>query len=1078
MDNPDFNSVSGLRIRHAKANETKALPKHYARLIPDTLTESILLNNLAGQGVKSRHWKRTLESTSKDMPQAFALKDSKQAAQLFVSAVEKLGPERKIAIWGDYDADGNMSSVELGLLARQLRPDAKDFIEHYIPHRSEGYGLNLAGIDALAAKGVKTLFTVDTGTVAYEAIAHARALGMEVAVLDHHQPRMDEPLPKGALIVNPHRRDQKKAGSLRDLAASGVAWLFAHDVIQLLKEQGKQDQADAIDTGMLTVAAGLGTIPDVVSLQSPLNRLIVKRSLEEINSGRYPAIESLKGLSGIKIVSESNIAFLFGPYLNASGRMDDPTVGMRLLLADTQVAGEDLAKRLQADNDERKQFSNHIILRDAQEKARSFFGKHPDAPLLMVDDAHWLGGVVGIVASRLKEQYTLPVLAGARWRGKDGADYITYSARSIEGANLYQQLTQAFRDLPKGDVVKFGGHAMAAGLTIRADAEERVFDAMAQALGASVKQARAQTSITVAGEVTPDELTVERVRQLFAHGSFGAKITPPRLIVRNVQVKHMREMGDEGEHLRISLGAPDAAKPHPSLAFGTAFRAAGTKLGDLLQDPDRHNQAFDAVIEPYIFQRSNGEDAVGFHLVDASPARTVSQSPAPQDILRAHSERMETFKAQQVAEVDRIKSLPYKMEYLLDPKAAEKDGKTAETQAVLEQLYKAKISFLDTETTGLDIAHPEYGKTNGLTQIAVMRVVKNGKNSNAHYEIASKLFPILPLTPAYFEYERMAARAKKSNLPPPPYDQKRCEYAISPGAKNVTGIGFRRDREDGPIKGMEENGHDVKGARPLYEVAGDVLAFLDDTVPYAFNTSFDARGLVKQFNDVLAAREPIDSKSPHLHIQIHDDGVREDYRTLTDPVAEKLGTRIDGQTPGPFSHYALSANYPDTFLGALWDKGEKSSNRLDSVAPDYGVAFTRSDTAHNALEDILPLPYVLSQQMKRVARKRYDSLTKPALEQKHPDHSQPLLQKLESTPFALKDLYELMVRESDPGASVESGFIENVKKPKARSKASKGDEPEENTEKTVPCSAHPFFRRRKRHGLSGPWELPVGACHR
>jgi single-stranded-DNA-specific exonuclease len=992
---------------------------------------SIILNNLKAHRIDPSEWKQVLGSTSEIVPPPFALKGSKEGAEHFIDALHTLSPSQKIAIWGDYDADGNTASTVLGTLARQLRPDGMENIEHYIPRREEGYGLNIPGIAKLADKGVKSLFVVDTGTVAYEPIAYARSRGMDVVVLDHHQPRPDEALPEGAIIINPHRRDET-ATRLRDLSAAGISWLFARDVEEAYRQRGETKTADAIDHGLITVAASLGTVADVVSLQSPINRYIIEQGLQEMQTGRYPGIEAMKGLFGIRNVRESDIAFAIGPSINASGRLDDPTVGMRMLLATSQAEAEKLAKELTAYNDERKQFSNRIIFRNAEDKATQFMQAHPSSPLLMVEDSHWMGGVVGIVASRLKEHYGLPALVGHAWKGKDNHDYITYSARSIEQVDLFRSLSAAFKTLPEGDVVKFGGHAMAAGLTIRADAKERVLSVMQEALNTPVRKALAQDAMHVAAEITPEDLTVDTVRSFYQFGPYGARIAPPRLLLRNVQSKHVREMGDDGEHLQVALGAPDSSAPYDGLRYGTAFRAKGSLLGELLQDANRHNQAFDVVIEPYVFEKKNGEAAVGYHLIDASPARVVGQSPDPQDILNAHVQRLVEFRSQREAEIARIQSLPLKTEDLVK-------GKSAESQAILKQMYDAHISLLDTETTGLHASHPDHEKTNGLTQIAAGKVVKVGKNGDARYALETKVYVILPVTPAYYAYAARVKESLRNKVEPPPYVMAQNEYVIEQGALNVTGTEFKRASDGGPIKSMIVNGEKV-AARPLYEVAGDIAEFLHGTVPHAYNMPFDARVMIKQFSDVLAAREY--SPDAPAHLQIADDATRENYRKLTEPLHTLVGAdQITPDTPSCFAHMAAPANYCCVLHAALMDKGEKAANKLDDMALRYDVSFLRDPSKHDAHEDISPLFFLISEQLKHFGEKEYGYIVSPDLPTKYPDISNDIRRRLQTKPYTLRDEWELLARSGDPGAKATpcDVIIDDGKKKKKK----KGTEEEE-----------------------------------
>ncbi len=979
-----------------------------AKLLSDVAApvRDVVFKNLKAQNIPSKRWHKVLHTGAKVVPKPFALKDSAAAAGLFVDAIESLAPDHKMAIWGDYDVDGNTASTVLGTLARQLSPEAEKNVLHYIPHRREGYGLNVEGIAKLADEGVKTLFVVDIGTVAHKEIEYARSRGMKVAVLDHHQPRRGQKLPEGALIINPHRLDEKKV-ELKDLSAAGISWLFARDVEETLRRRGKQSH---IDHGLITTAACLGTISDVVSIENPLNRYIIDQGLKEMESGKYPGIEALKGLFGIKKIRESDIAFAIGPSINAAGRMNDPTVGMRMLFAKDQAEAEKLAKELTAYNDERKQFSNQIILSDALQKAEEFVAKHPDAPAILIEDSHWMSGVVGIIASRIKDRYGLPALLGTRYTKPDGQEHISYSARSIDDVHLFNALTAASNILPKDDIIKFGGHAMAAGVTIKADAKDRMVEALFNELKAPVQASRDKDRLKISAVMKPEDLTVDTVSQFYKYGAYGAKMTAPRILVKDVEVKQVREMGEKGEHLSVALGGRSSTAPFDSLRYGTAFRAKDSELGALLTHPNRHNQAFDVVIEPYVFEKKTGENAVGYHLIDASPARVVGHDPDPSLVLQAHVERIAEFRKKQEAEIAKISGLPLKIEELVE-------GKTPQSQRVLKLMHDAKVSLLDTETTGLNAGHPDHERTNGITQIAVSKVVKNDVNGQVDYKLVEKVFPILPVTPAFFEYQQQVKAAKKYKLSPPDYDKKRCEYVIERSALDVTGTDFVRTTENGPIKDMLVGGHKVE-ARPFYEVAGDVASFIDGTTPYAFNMPFDARVMKKHFDDVTHAR----MAQPDVpKIDIKDEHIRENYIKETDALAKIIIPAEGQESPRFMKAFSDPLHYSCVMHAGLLEQGEQAFNRLDNMAARYKVAFLRDHTSHDARDDTRPLPYMIEQQLKSFGAADAKRLIHPELAERYPGIKCKLEEELQAEGYNMQSLWKRMALMSDPKASVEVG---------------------------------------------------------
>jgi len=433
---------------------------------------------------------------------------------------QALAAGRRIAIHGDYDVDGISATA---ILLRGLRALGADPL-WYLPHRfHDGYGLGIRAVETLAARGAELLITADCGITAGAAVARARALGCAVVVLDHHHPSDDRP---AAVVVEPSRHP----GAPAPLCAAGLAFAF---VVALRRRVGARP---AIQEGLASLAA-LGTIADVVPLLDD-NRRLAAAGLAEMQAAPLAGIRALAAVSAIQApIDARTVGWQLGPRLNAPGRLGDPTPSLELLITDEDQAARALAERLDAANRERQAVLERVLgeaLVQAEEDAQ--------APALVVAGEGWHPGVVGLVAGRLVEQYRRPVVAigieGTTGRG---------SARSVEAFDLVGALGACGQHL-----LAFGGHAMAAGLSIARDAVpefRRAFQELAQE-GAA--QRAAAPRLRVDAEVGLEALTPRLIQEFERLGPFGASNPEPVLAARGVRAVNRRVVGD-GRHLRMDV---------------------------------------------------------------------------------------------------------------------------------------------------------------------------------------------------------------------------------------------------------------------------------------------------------------------------------------------------------------------------------------------------------------------------------------------------------------------------------------------------------------------------------------------
>lgn len=466
-----------------------------------------------------------------------AIIDLPRAADRLAAAMRE---GERVTIYGDYDADGvTATSILLrGFRALGASP------QFYIPSRfHEGYGINGGALRRIADGGAKIVVSVDCGVTAVEEIDEARARGLEMIVVDHHEP--GPLLPPAYAVVDPKRTDG--SARFREYCAAGLAF-------QLLRAVRHRLGLRELPLEVLELAA-LGTIADVVPLVDD-NRIIARHGLAKMESTEILGLSALiraAGLSGSIIAR--HVGFSLGPRINAAGRLGDAAVAVRLLTTDDPVEAETIAQRLDAENRRRRELCDEVLAEAVEQVERD---RLHDGSAIVLSREGWHSGVIGIVASQLVERYYRPVVMIAVEQGVGKG-----SARSVEALHLVDALTEC------GDLLdRYGGHAMAAGLTITAervtDFTRRFADVVSRRLGPE----DLIPSLTIDAEVPLADLSGEVARQLQRLAPFGAGNPEPVLAARGLRAVTTRVMSD-GLHLK--LGVTD----------GEGFaEAVGFRLGD------------------------------------------------------------------------------------------------------------------------------------------------------------------------------------------------------------------------------------------------------------------------------------------------------------------------------------------------------------------------------------------------------------------------------------------------------------------------------------------------------------------
>ncbi len=496
------------------------------------------------------------------MPDPSALRDMEKAAARLADAIEKSAP---VAIFGDYDVDGASSSA---LLARFLAQHATP-ARIYIPDRIfEGYGPNIAAIETLVKEGAQLIVTVDCGTTSYEPLAAAKRLKTDVVIIDHHQ--ADEQLPDVHAVVNPNRQDDVSGQGA--LCAAGVVFLVLVALVRELRRRGYyRARTEPALLAMLDIVA-LATVADVVPLTG-LNRAYVKKGLTVMHGRENIGLRALGDAAGLsQAPTPYHLGFILGPRINAGGRIGDAALGAKLLSTDDPIEAQRIAELLDRLNKERKAIETGM-LEEAMAVADQQVAANPERAIVVVGAETWHKGIVGLVASRLVERFHRPACVIAWEKSGDGTSAEgTGSLRSVAGVDLGAAVRGA---VTAGLLVKGGGHAMAAGLTLKRARLADLENYFAAQLAAAASGARAAAVLDVDAALTATGATTDVMDLLDRAGPFGQGNAQPRFAFPAHRIKFAKIVGDA--HVRVVLEGGDGGRLE-----AIAFRAAGQPLGDLL----------------------------------------------------------------------------------------------------------------------------------------------------------------------------------------------------------------------------------------------------------------------------------------------------------------------------------------------------------------------------------------------------------------------------------------------------------------------------------------------------------------
>jgi len=555
---------------------------------PDDLIDQLLLARGVVREELERHRRPTLRGF---MPDPSGFRDMDKAAERLADAVEAREP---VTVFGDYDVDGATSAALLIRLLRQLGCDPKA----YIPDRlMEGYGPSGEALVRIAEAGSRLIVTVDCGAQAFEALAMARAAGVDVIVVDHH--KCASRLPDGFAIVNPNRLDEhEEAAAHGHLAAVGVAFLLGAALLRLLRGRGffsgGVEEPKLIE--LLDLVA-LGTVADVAQLKG-LNRAFVTQGLRIMGQRRNVGLAALADASRLnRAPTCADLGFALGPRINAGGRVGKSDLGVRLLTTEDEDEARAIAAELDRLNEERRAIEAAVC-----EAAEALCATQGNRAVAVVAAAGWHPGVIGIVAGRLKERLHKPAIVVAL--DEDGVG--KGSGRSIAGVDLGAAVLAA-KD--SGLLVAGGGHAMAAGLTIAAGMVEAVADFLEERLAADVARSRDDRALWLDAVLAPGGVCPDLCDALDGGGPYGAGWPAPRVAAGPLSLVKADIVGSG--HLRLVAAGVDGRR-----VKAIAFRMADSPLGEAMLAAPAHRKLW--LAGRLKRDEYNGYPTAELHLEDAA----------------------------------------------------------------------------------------------------------------------------------------------------------------------------------------------------------------------------------------------------------------------------------------------------------------------------------------------------------------------------------------------------------------------------------------------------------------------------
>ena len=529
------------------------------------------------------------------LPNPFTLKDMEKTVNRTINGIKK---KDKFGVFGDYDVDGATSTAILGNYFNEINHK----VEIYIPDRKkEGYGPSKQGFDKLIKSGSKLIFTVDCGTLSFETIEFSQKKNTDVLVLDHHQSELQ--LPKAFSIVNPNRHDDNS--KLNYLCAAGVCFMFLVALNKKLRELNwfKENNIKEPDLMDYLDLVCLGTVCDVVPLIG-LNRAIVSQGLQKLKTKSNLGLKTLKNICGIESnISSYHLGYVIGPRINAGGRVGKCSHGANLLLSKDTREIFKIATELESYNKERKLIENNML-----KKIEDSIVINQNEPVIVLSGHNWHGGIIGIIAARLKDKYNKPTVIISVENGLGRA-----SARSILGFDIGTVIISAVQNniLRKG-----GGHKMAGGFSIDENKIQEFKDFVIKKFLKIEKNLNKTNTLFFDSKLSPSALNEDFFSEINMLSPFGSGNPEPRFVIEDLQLLKSSIVGEK--HIKSLLTAKDG-----SVVNSVTFNALKTDLETHLLSKNRNKIN---IFGKLSLNEWKGKKNVEFIIDDISVNKTINNS--------------------------------------------------------------------------------------------------------------------------------------------------------------------------------------------------------------------------------------------------------------------------------------------------------------------------------------------------------------------------------------------------------------------------------------------------------------------
>ena len=539
-------------------------------------------------------------SIKNSLPNPNSLKDMDKATKRTIDAIIN---NEKIGIFGDYDVDGATSTALLGNYLKSIN----QIYEIYIPDRKlEGYGPNIAGFKKLIESNSKLIFTVDCGTLSFEPIEFAQTKNVDVIILDHHQSEVS--LPKAHSVVNPNRYDDKS--NLNYLCAVGVSFMFLVSLNKKLREINwfKKENINEPNLMDFLDLVSLGTVCDVVPLIG-LNRAMVKQGLKVLKNKKNLGLKTLFEMCKINTQpTPYHLGFVIGPRINAGGRVGKCSHGANLLLNLSSKESFKLANELNEYNNERKELEQKIL-----NAALSLINHQSNDPVIILFGKNWHEGVIGIVASRIKDKFNKPTIIISVNENTGKA-----SARSIVGFDIGSSIIAAVQEKL---ILKGGGHKMAAGFSIEMSKIDQFKDFIFKRF-LNLNKTSHTKAIYLDAEISPSALNLDFFEKINILSPFGAGNPEPRFLLKDLKVLNSKIVGEK--HIKSVLLGKDG-----SAIKTISFNSHSNEIGQFLLN---NNKDFFSIVGKLSLNEWNGRRNVEFIIDDISVTKNQQKKMVPSSI--------------------------------------------------------------------------------------------------------------------------------------------------------------------------------------------------------------------------------------------------------------------------------------------------------------------------------------------------------------------------------------------------------------------------------------------------------------